>query len=140
MRFWDSSALVPLLVHEPRSDVVRMLIDSDSHIVASLLTPLEIVGALWRRRRSGELTAAEHTDADTAFAEISRVWSDVEEIQSVREIALDVLSRHPLRSSDAFQLASAIVAAEHKPSSLPFVTLDYDLASAARTEGFPVLP
>jgi hypothetical protein len=140
MRFWDSSALVPLLVHEPDSHRVRPLIDSDARVVASLLTALEVVATLWRRRRTDDLTAGEHTEADAAFAEISEAWSDVSDFNTVREIALDVVSRRPLRASDAFQLASAIVASQGKPTTLPFVTLDRDLASAARAEGFPVLP
>jgi predicted nucleic acid-binding protein len=40
---------------------------------------------------------------------------------------------------DALQLASALIARE-RFGSLPFVTLDSNLASAARAEGFVVLP
>jgi uncharacterized protein len=43
---------------------------------------------------------------------------------------------HPLRTSDALQLAAAFVAAERRPSSLEVVTLDDRLAAAARKEGF----
>lgn len=45
-----------------------------------------------------------------------------------------------LRAADAIQLATALVAADCTPSSLPFVTLDLDLAGAARAEEFAVLP
>lgn len=41
---------------------------------------------------------------------------------------------------DALQLAAAIVAAEHEPASLPFVSLDERLNDAAAREGFQVLP
>jgi uncharacterized protein len=46
---------------------------------------------------------------------------------------------HPLRAADALQLAAAFVAAERRPSSLDIVTLDDQLAAAARKEGFVVL-
>jgi hypothetical protein len=41
---------------------------------------------------------------------------------------------------DALQLAAALVACGDDRRTLPFVTLDRDLANAARAEGFPVLP
>lgn len=44
------------------------------------------------------------------------------------------------RAADALQLAAAIVATEHAPASLPFVSLDERLNDAAAREGFQVLP
>ncbi|HXH91499.1 MAG TPA: hypothetical protein VNN25_07960, partial [Thermoanaerobaculia bacterium] len=44
-----------------------------------------------------------------------------------------------IRAMDA-QLAAALIACQEDPASLPFVTLDLDLAAAARAEGFAVLP
>ena len=41
---------------------------------------------------------------------------------------------------DALQLAAALIACEYDPLGLIFVTLDNALASAARAEGFTVLP
>lgn len=45
---------------------------------------------------------------------------------------------HPLRAADALQLAAALVLSDFEPRTLPFVTLDDRLASAARREGFEV--
>jgi uncharacterized protein len=57
----------------------------------------------------------------------------------VLENALRLVARHGLRGADAIQLASArLVRASNV--QMPFVTLDNDLAAAARAEGFPVLP
>ena len=47
---------------------------------------------------------------------------------------------HRLRAMDALQLAAALVACGNDPTTLPFVTLDRDLITAARAEGFTVLP
>jgi hypothetical protein len=41
---------------------------------------------------------------------------------------------------DALQLAAALIACGYQPTRLDFVTLDNALASAARAEGFVVLP
>jgi predicted nucleic acid-binding protein len=54
-------------------------------------------------------------------------------------LAFDVCEKHRLRAGDALQLAAALKGTRN-PSARPFVTLDHDLASAARAEGFPVLP
>jgi hypothetical protein len=43
-----------------------------------------------------------------------------------------------LRSADSLQLAAAITAADHNPSTLELVCLDDRLTAAARREGFTV--
>jgi len=53
--------------------------------------------------------------------------------------AIRLLRLHPLRAADAQQLAAALVLSDFEPRTLPFVTLDGQLAAAARREGFEVL-
>lgn len=110
----------------------------DPHIIASWLTPVEITSALWRRRHHDDLDATAHHEADASFAQISKRWTAMPAAE-VTERAIDLLSRHPLRAADSVQLASAMFAMD-RFGPLPFVTLDQDLASAARAEGFTVLP
>lgn len=143
MRFWDTSAIVPLLMDEPESETMRALLLDDQAILASFITPIEVTSAIWRRLHKRELDLRSRTDAERQFANVSKNWFAVREYQRVTDTALDVLTRRRLRTADAIQLASAIVSleiGEQKPASLPFVTLDTDLASAAHEEGFPVLP
>ncbi len=59
-------------------------------------------------------------------------------VEVVRRHAERVVEAHPLRAADALQIAAALVAAEEDPGSLPFVTLDRNLAEAAEREGFRV--
>jgi hypothetical protein len=63
----------------------------------------------------------------------------VQPVDPVRAMAVRLLRLHPLRSADGLQLAAAIVAAEHEPSSLEFVGLDERLNEAASREGFRVV-
>lgn len=140
MRFWDSSALVPLLIREPSSEQVRRLLAEDHDIVASIITPIEIQSALWRRRHHNEMAADQHIIAEEAFARLSESWSEIDDIVEVRQLAMDLITRHVLRAADALQLGTAIIASSGVPGSLPFVTHDTDLAAAARAEGFTVLP
>lgn len=140
MRFWDSSALIPLLIREATSDDLRRLLAADVEIAASFITTLEVGSALWRRDHNGELSADEHAAADDAFEKLNQSWSEIADVYDAREVALEVITRHALRSGDAIQLASALIACADDPASLPSVTLDHDLAAAARAEGFTVVP
>ena len=139
MRFWDTSAIVPLLITEPQSDAMRSILADDAMIVTSAITPIEITSALWRRRHRGEVSAPAHHDADRAFADLSRRWREVVLSAVVTEAALRILTRYPLRTLDALQLASALVLTP-RPNDLPFVTLDKRMKAIARAEGFPTLP
>jgi predicted nucleic acid-binding protein len=47
--FWDSSALVPVLLPEARSDVLTALLTADKEIVIWWATPLECQSAIYRR-------------------------------------------------------------------------------------------
>jgi predicted nucleic acid-binding protein len=59
MRYWDASAIVPLLVDEPRTGRARDLRDEDTQVVVWWGTPVECASALARLRREGALSAAE---------------------------------------------------------------------------------
>ncbi len=139
MLFWDTSALVPLLVNEDRSADARRVLREDSQVVTSAITPIEVSSALWRRRHAGILTLQDHERAERRFAQLSGRWTEVSHSTQVFEVAMRLLTRHSLRTLDAIQLGSALVIVQ-RLEFLPFVTLDEKLAVAARAEGFPVLP
>lgn len=54
MMFWDSSAILPLLLREARSPILRTLRDEDPESVVWCLTDVETWSAIARRRRSIE--------------------------------------------------------------------------------------
>ena len=68
--------------------------------------------------------------------DLARAWTEVEPHDEIRDIARRLLRVHPLRAADALQLAAAYVAAERRPATLQFVTLDDRLRLAAMKEGF----
>ena len=139
MRFWDTSALVPLLIAEPATQTVRETYGRDPEVLAGWATEVECVSALTRLERTGGLAALDLGEALERLDSLSLAWSEVQPGERVREIAVRLLRVHPLRSADALQLAAAIVAAEERPPTLQFVTLDDRLAAAAEREGFPVI-
>jgi len=139
MRYWDSSALVPLLVEEPRSADVIASLDEDPFVLTSVYATIEIASALWRRRHDGEMTLDEHQAVDRILADLSQTWIELPVSQQVIHSSVKLLSRHRLRSGDALQLATAIESARSH-EDITFVTLDEDLKASAHAEGFPVLP
>jgi predicted nucleic acid-binding protein len=139
MRFWDTSAVVPLLDDEPSSGAAVREFERDPHLVVWWGTAVECVSALTRRERDGALDGESMVLALDRLDMMSLEWTEVEPVQSVRQMAFRLLRVQPLRAADALQLAAAIVASEGQPASLPFVTLDDRLAQAAEREGFLVI-
>ena len=139
VRFWDTSALVPLLADESHSQAIGDLLEQDPQITAWWATKVECVSAVARRERAGDLDRDSLVRALDRLDQLSRGWIEVEPGQRVRQNAERMLRVHPLRAADALQLAAAIVASENQPATLPFVTLDDRLAQAAEREGFPIV-
>jgi uncharacterized protein len=139
MRFWDSSAVMPLLVDEPSSPEVRATHGEDIGMVAWWAAGVECVSALARLEREERLDAGAFSDALARLDELAAGWIEIQPVQRVRQSALRLMRVHPLRAADALQLASAIAAAEDHPATMPFVTLDERLGLAAEREGFRVV-
>jgi predicted nucleic acid-binding protein len=139
VRFWDSSAIVPLLVAEPSSAAVMQVYELDPEVVAWWATEAECVSALARLEREDSLTSPSMTQGLRRLESLARAWREVQPLSAVRQTAIRLLRVHPLRTADALQLGAAIVAAEDHPATLPFVTLDERLAQAAEREGFAVV-
>ena len=138
MRFWDSSALVPLLVTEDSSAPLEALFKDDEAVVVWWGTEVECASAVARLERQGLLSAAEANDAFLRLQELTRVWHLIDPVETVRVSAKRFLRVHDLRAGDALQLAAAFVASKGRPNSLELVSLDDRLVTAARREGFPV--
>lgn len=139
MRFWDSSAIVPLLVSEPTRRQLLELLDSDPVLVVWWGTPIECASALARREREGALQVNEATDAFERLQALSTSWQEVSPSEPVRSVAQRLLRVHSLRAADALQLAACVIASEREPSSLEFVTLDERLEVCAQREGFRIV-
>jgi hypothetical protein len=140
VRFWDASAVVPLLIAEQPTSAVRALMADDPQMAVWSLTPLEVLSALWRRRRVAEIEVRAQAFAAEALLELEAAWSVVTDVAQVVRRARRLLATHPLRAADAAQLAASLLACDEHPERLPFVTLDERLAEAARREGFAVFP
>jgi uncharacterized protein len=139
VRFWDASAIVPLLVAEPSTRRLQALAAKDSTMLVWWGSEVECVSALARLERDGALSPHGITLALKRLGRLAAGWHEVDPSDAIREAAVRFLRVHPLRAADALQLAAAFLAAERRPASLELVTLDDRLGSAARKEGFAVI-
>ena len=139
MKFWDASAVVPLLIAEESSRRLQALAAKDSAMLVWWASAVECISALARLERDGALNPAAMTLALQRLHKLSAGWHEVDPSDEIRETAARFLRVHALRAADALQLAAAFAAAELRPASLEIVTLDERLANAARKEGFVVL-
>lgn len=138
MRYWDSSAIIPLTVTEASTDTMRAIAGEDPVMCVWWATELECVSALCRLERDGALTDMATTVAIERLDALADSWNEVQPVVAVRVAARRLLRVHTLRAADALQLAAAVVASEGQPASLDVVTLDQRLATAAQREGFTV--
>jgi uncharacterized protein len=140
MKFWDSSAVIPLCFKEPESGAIQELARADSDIVVWWATRVECVSALSRRLREGFIPSGTELKAKAVLSALSSAWSEVQPTELVRLRAERLLMVHALRAADAFQLAAALTWAQESPVELAVVCLDQALRLAVSREGFTVLP
>ena len=140
MRFWDSSALVPLVVAQSGSAEVERWMDDDPDAVTWTLTPVEIVSALRRLVREGELRERSAARAEALADELAARTHVVSDVERVKALACRLLRVHVLRGADALQLGAALAWADGAPNGLVLHTFDRRLAVAAQREGFRVIP
>lgn len=140
MKFWDTSCIIPICLHEPSSVEIRRILKEDQSVVVWWATGIESISAITRRVREGTLNLKAEEETRTILSALRQCWTEVQPTQKVREIAERLLAVHPLRTADALQLAAALVWVRQSPGGSYFVCLDHVLRDAARKEGFTLLP
>lgn len=103
--FFDSSALVKAYISEPGTNWVRTILDDPQHRISiSALAEVEVISALTRRFKEGDLTQVE---LDQACDELSLDYSTyvlVDVTSQLLEAAVGNARNHSLRAYDAVQL------------------------------------
>lgn len=137
--YFDTSALIKRYVREKGSARVVSLL-SRHDLLSSAITPVEVMSALCRRKRNGELS-----DKDFA-ATLGRVQDDRTQWELV-EVGSAVLSgaeaviqgRVPMRALDAIHVASLVTFQAASGLTIPFVTGDDRQRVAAGHIGLDVV-
>lgn len=138
MTFWDSSALVPLLVQEPSTGLARGWLEADPDVVVWWGAGVECASAIARLRREGVVDVRGETDLLSLLDSLARSWTEVLPSDALRASARRLLRVHPLQASDALQLAAALIWAGAGEGHR-LATFDDRLALAAGLEGFVVV-
>jgi uncharacterized protein len=139
VKFWDTSALAPLVVDEPATPAMREHVAADPDVIVWILSSVELLSVLGRLGRQtpelADLLPGVRLDAMDLF----RHWATVTHVEGAKRRAERLVGVHPLSAADALQLGAALLASGDRPETLPFVTLDRTLARAAQLEGFRVI-
>ena len=143
--FCESSALVKRYVHETGSDwMLTLLAPHVGHsCYIARITGVEVVSAITRRTRGGDITA---TDAVSALAQFRQdfvtTYRIIEITPALIVRAMALAETHALRGYDAVQLAAAVeVNVQMHTLGLPTLTCisaDGTLNAAAGLEGLAV--
>jgi len=136
MNFWDSSAIIPLLVAENDTALRESQLRATPDVLVWCGTQAEIESAICRRLRETSLNATQAAHARARLQILAKSWLEVQPTPLVRARAIRLLRVHPLRTADAFQLAAALAAFNEITAGNIFLTADLRLADAASLEGF----
>lgn len=95
VNFWDSSAILPLLVEETTTPSALAYYADNPEIVAWWGTPVECTSALARLEREARLDSAGMTQALGQLNALQTAWNEVQPLDGVRQIAQRLLRLHP---------------------------------------------
>ena len=107
--YFDTSALVPLLVDEPSSSACRRLWEDADDVVSARLAYVETAAALSQARRLGRLTPRRQHAAVRALDELWSQTQIAEVDQLLVERAAQVADQFALRGYDAVHCAAAVL-------------------------------
>lgn len=133
--YFDTSALIPLVVGEPASSTCARLWNEATRVVSTRLVYPEARAALAQAQRMNRLRAVE---LEQAVVELDSIALEISYIEVSAELAASaghLAQAHGLRGYDAVHLASAVLVNDEE---FALVTGDRPLASAAQSVGISV--
>jgi predicted nucleic acid-binding protein len=140
VRFWDTSAVLPLLVQEASTDDLLSILSDDRRMIVWWATPVECISAVRRRIREGVIDSAGEAKARDLLAVLAAGWTEIEPTSVVRSDAERLLGAYTLRAADALQLAAARAWRDAATGEATLVATDHRLRDAAGRGGFTLLP
>jgi len=107
--YFDSSALVKSYVAETGTNWVRTILDDEQNrIFISSLAEVEVVAALTRRFRVGDLTVQQLDQACDEAKQDAEAYISSSLTNDLIRAAVGLARTHGLRGYDAVQLATAL--------------------------------
>lgn len=115
--YFDSSALVKLVLDEVGSDIAATLWNGCDAALSNRLAYPEVCAALAAAGRNHDLTESEASDATATWDTFWASMRPVELSAAVGQNAGNLAARHGLRGADAVHLASALALGEAEVGS-----------------------
>jgi predicted nucleic acid-binding protein len=135
--YFDSSALVKLVVEEVGTDLAVELWDGCDAALSSRLAYPEVRAGLAASRRNNELTSRQFAEAERSWEEFWAATRPVEFTRDVEQRAGRLAGAHALRGADSIHLASALAVAD---PDLVVAVWDRRLHTGASAERLVVAP
>jgi predicted nucleic acid-binding protein len=137
--FLDASAAAKRYCQERGSGRVKDLFQEPVPVCSIVLLRCELISALSRRRREGDLSRAQHGAARELVAQDLDGLRLVPVDDDLIGASVHLLDAYPLKTLDSLYLAGAL--SLQKVSKIPviFVSADRQLLHAAEGEGLKVL-
>ena len=132
--FADSSAFAKRYIADEQSEELDELLQRATSLAVSVLCLPEIISALCRRRRERFITNSQYQTAKTALESDLEDAAVVQIVDDVLLRSIALLEVHPLRASDAIQVASALLWGADK-----FASADARQCAAAKASGLDVI-
>jgi len=139
MIYLDSSAFVKRYLKEIGTDVVKSIIATPGIIASSKLTYLEMLSALMKKLRAGEI---ERRRVHGLIERFERDWYYVLVLEfhnGLLQIIKTLIERYPLKAADAIHLASALWLKHSVKTDVTYVASDSNLLKAAQNENLHIL-
>ncbi|MBM4277034.1 MAG: type II toxin-antitoxin system VapC family toxin [Deltaproteobacteria bacterium] len=134
MIYFDTSALAKNYVWEDGSSVVARLLLENPDNTTSKLTYAEILSAMARRMRNGDLSKSKMKEVVEKFEDDWKGLLIVDLHDDLLPIAKRVIERHQLRAADSIHLASAVWLKTTLKENVTFISADLNLLKAAKVE------
>ena len=139
MIYLDSSALVKRYLRETGSDAVQSIVRAERTIATSKLTYPEMLSALMRKHRAGEV---EQNSLRTVIDKFESDWYHFFVIEFHDELLPTVrtlLRKYPLKGTDTVHLSSALWLGRAAGENVTFVASDLNLLKAAEAENLDII-
>lgn len=135
--YFDSTALVKLLVEEDGSELAAQLWDGCDAPVSSRIAYPEVCAALAAAGRNRQLTARAQSSAEATWEEFWSATRAIELTEHVARHAGELARTHGLRGADAVHLASALALDD---AEVVVAVWDTRLRDGAQVAGLRVAP
>jgi len=138
MIYFDSSAFVKRYVEEEGTNFVKSILGGNGLITTSKLTYPEILSALMRKVRAGEIERKTFNGIVNTF---EKDWDHILVLDfhnDLLQIVKMLIEKHPLKAADAIHLSSALWLKLSSKAEVIFVASDSNLLKAARAEKLEV--